>query len=296
MLFSLALKLLFPCWLFLVIIPRFAARRRLSMLLIELILSLILFVSLELAFLNLFSGTTHLHNHFNGIFLSLLIYVIILSVCLAVFFTREWVAHEKMKRELIETQLTTELNFLKSQINPHFLFNTLNNLFAMAQQAGNDKLATGVFKLSGLMRYVIYDSSVSKVPLEKEIAYINDFIGLSKLRFTEDELKVVFTVDGNVKDALITPMILIPFVENAFKHGVKIENPSLINISLSVAAGTITFECTNTLYHILRQTEGQPGIGLENVKRRLDLCYPGKHRLEIINTGESYKIHLVLTA
>jgi LytS/YehU family sensor histidine kinase len=196
---------------------------------------------------------------------------------------------------MIETQLTTELNFLKSQINPHFLFNTLNNLYSIAQRSGNDQLETGIYKLSGLMRYVIYETGTPKVQLEKEIGYIHDFIGLSRLRFTEEELNVSVRVEGPVRDAPIAPMILIPFVENAFKHGVKIEFSSFINIRIAVAGDKIIFECTNSLHQGKRIEETQTGIGLENVKRRLDLLYPGKYKLEALKLSDSYKVNLELS-
>jgi two-component system, LytTR family, sensor kinase len=226
-----------------------------------------------------------------SIWFHLVVYGLLLSFCLAWFFTKEWIQNERLKRELIETQLSTELNFLKSQINPHFLFNTLNNLYSMAQQCGNQQLEAGIYKLSGLMRYVIYETGEAKVPLAKEIEYIHDFIGLSRLRFTEEEAQVVFSAGGDVQNTLIAPMILLPFVENAFKHGVKIESSSQVSISITAGNGKIIFGCLNDV-HEHSTVEPHAGIGLENVKRRLALLYPGKHTLHITNTGGKYKVHL----
>lgn len=295
---SILLKLLFTVVVIFVIIPRFARNRKLRWLVGEIILSILIFLSLE-RFTPLLFSLYHVHAHgnfFNSLWFHVIIYTLILCTCMAWFFAKEWVQNEKLKRQMIETQLTTELNFLKSQINPHFLFNTLNNLFSIAQRSENDQLATGIHKLSGLMRYVIYDSSATKVPLQKEIGYITDFIELSKLRFTKEELKVNFTVGGTQQDAVIAPMILIPFVENAFKHGVKIESASFINILVAVKSDKIIFECENSIYAINRPADNYAGIGLENVKRRLDLIYPGNYKLETIKTDNTYKVHLELTA
>jgi two-component system, LytTR family, sensor kinase len=238
---------------------------------------------------------SHTHDFFGSIWFHLVVYGMLLSFCLAYFFTREWIRNERLKRQLIETQLTTELNFLKSQVNPHFLFNTLNNLYSIAQKSGNEQLETGIYKLSGLMRYVIYETSEAKVPLAKEIEYIHDFIGLSKLRFIAEEVRVNFLVEGPVNNVLIAPMILIPFVENAFKHGVKIESSSEIDVIVKAGSDKIVFECINDVHNVRKTTEQHAGIGLENVQRRLDLLYPGKHTLNIDKTPVKYKVYLELT-
>lgn len=299
MLVPVLLKLLFAVLVVLVIIPRFARNRKPARLVLEMFLAILLFLSIDrLSGIALNASGLHAHDHnfFNSAWFHLIIYILISCICMAWFFAKEWVRNEKLKRELIETQLTTELNFLKSQINPHFLFNTLNNLFSIAQHSENEQLATGIHKLSGLMRYVIYDSNAAKVPLHKEIGYITDFIELSKLRFTKEELTVNFVVEGPVQQLAIAPMILVPFVENAFKHGVKIESPSFINILITGSSDKIIFECVNSVYAINRPAEQQPaGIGLQNVKRRLELIYPGRHTLAITMNDNIYKIHLELT-
>jgi hypothetical protein len=128
---------------------------------------------------------------------NLFLYLFSLLVICSYFFTNEWVKHEKQKRELIETQFTTELKFLKNQVNPHFLFNTLNNLFSIAQRNNDEETANGISKLAGLMRYMLYDSSVTKVSLEKEIKNIEDFIGLNKLRYPNEEVMVTVNASGS---------------------------------------------------------------------------------------------------
>lgn len=294
MLISLLLKAGFIVWVILLIIPRFAARRKLSILMLETAISIALFMAAEFFIPGAAAHKlSHSHNFFGSFWFHLIVYFLLLSICLAVFFTREWIKNERLKRELIETQLSTELNFLKSQINPHFLFNTLNNLYSIAQKSGSEQLETGIYKLSGLMRYVIYETGSAKVPLAKEIDYIRDFIGLSKLRFTENEVAVSLVINGST-NVLIAPMILVPFVENAFKHGVKIESQTHIDINITTDNEKVIFECTNDVHNITTMAE-HSGIGLENVKRRLELLYPGKHKLEITTTAQQYKVYLTLS-
>ncbi|HEY0677947.1 MAG TPA: histidine kinase [Chitinophagaceae bacterium] len=295
MLISLLLKLGFIACILFIVIPRFSARRSLKYLLLETKIAIALFLAAEFLIPGALSHKrSHSHDFVGSFWFHFVIYGLLLSICLALFFTKEWIRNERLKRQLIETQLTTELNFLKSQINPHFLFNTLNNLYSIAQRDGNPQLETGIYKLSGLMRYVIYETGAARVPLEREIGYIHDFIGLSRLRFTEEELNISVTVQGQTSQVSIAPMILIPFVENAFKHGVKIESRSFITILIKAEESKIIFECVNSL-HSARHTEEQhSGIGLENVKRRLDLLYPSKHTLETIQSDHTYKIKLEL--
>jgi two-component system LytT family sensor kinase len=210
-----------------------------------------------------------------------LIFVIVFGLSIAWFFLKEWARAEKFRSQLEAVQLDTEVKFLKSQINPHFLFNTLNNLFSMAQGKGNDELADGISKLSGMMRYMIYESNEDFVPLKKEVEYLQNCIVLNELRYADDEVKVVFDYPDKTDGVFVAPMLFIPFVENAFKHGVMIGLSSEIDISITVANKHLTFICQNTIYNLKKMEGDKSGIGLENVKRRLDLVYPGKHRLMI---------------
>ncbi|HEY4322439.1 MAG TPA: sensor histidine kinase [Mucilaginibacter sp.] len=223
----------------------------------------------------------------------LFVFVIVFGLSLAYFFLKEWAAAEKMRSHLEAVQLDTEIKFLKSQINPHFLFNTLNNLFSMAQGRGNDELADGISKLSGMMRYMIYESNEDSVPLKKEIEYLQNCIVLNKLRYADNEAKVVFDYPDKMEGIFIAPMLFIPFVENAFKHGVSIGQSSQIDISISLSNKQLTFNCQNKCYSsIKKMTEEQSGIGLDNVKRRLDLVYPGKHKLLIDNEDGKFNVKL----
>lgn len=223
----------------------------------------------------------------------LLAFLAIEGVSVAYFFLKQWAKSELVQSQLQANQLSTEIKFLKSQINPHFLFNTLNNLFSMAQGKGNDELADGISKLSGMMRYMLYDSNEESVPLSKEIAYLEECITLNKLRYADEEVSVIFDHAGQIADISIAPMLFIPFVENAFKHGVAIGQRAAIQIALVVSGQKLIFTCVNTDYSSIKKMEMEiSGIGLENVKRRLELVYPGKHRLTIHKEDGKFMVNL----
>jgi two-component system, LytTR family, sensor kinase len=222
----------------------------------------------------------------------LLVFIGILGVSIAYFFLKEWAKADVLRISLEANQLSTEVKFLRSQINPHFLFNTLNNLFSMAQAKGNDDLADGISKLSGMMRYMIYDSSAENVPLRKEIAYLEDCITLNKLRYADDEAKVTFNYPPQSAGITIAPMLFIPFVENAFKHGVAIGQTSAIDIALIISNQKLIFTCVNPKHNAKKMDDEESGIGLENVKRRLNLLYPGKHTLHISEYDGKYFVKL----
>jgi two-component system LytT family sensor kinase len=221
-----------------------------------------------------------------------LIFIIVFGLSTAYFFLKEWARGEKFRSQLEAIQLDTEVKFLKSQVNPHFLFNTLNNLFSMAQEKGNDELAGAISNLSGMMRYMIYESNAGHVPLKSEIEYLENAITLNKLRYADDEAKVVFKYPDHTENLLVAPMMLIPFVENAFKHGLVIGESSTINITIFTENKKLTFTCENLNYGFVKKMENAGGIGLENVKRRLELVYPGKHELILKNDEDKYVVIL----
>jgi two-component system, LytTR family, sensor kinase len=223
----------------------------------------------------------------------LLAFLVIQGISIAYFFLKAWAKSELIQTQLQANQLSTEIKFLKSQINPHFLFNTLNNLFSMAQGKGNDELADGISKLSGMMRYMLYDSNEETVPLRKEITYLEECITLNKLRYADEEVKITFEYPGQIADIRIAPMLFIPFVENAFKHGVAIGQRAEIQIGIVVSGQRLNFTCVNTDYSFIKKMEMEiSGIGLENVKRRLELVYPGKHRLTINKEDGKFTVNL----
>jgi two-component system LytT family sensor kinase len=199
---------------------------------------------------------------------------------------------QKLRDELINQRQAGELALLKSQVNPHFLFNTLNNIYSLVYHK-SDEAPDAVMKFSSIMRYVLYDSTAEKISLEKEIEYLKSYIELQKLRIREPEF-VLLKVEGNSEGTFIAPMLLIPFVENAFKHAGKEFLPG-ITIVLFSDKQQISFEVSNFKQKEV-QTIEKPfgGIGLSNIRRRLDLIYPGRHILEIITENDQYKVKLLI--
>jgi LytS/YehU family sensor histidine kinase len=198
-------------------------------------------------------------------------------------------------QEIEAKQVQTELELLKTQINPHFLFNTLNNLYGMARKQ-EKATADGIARLSHLMRYMIHDSKVDRISLDKEIDQIKRLIELQKLRFSkEDKIDIDFKIEGQTKSVLIPPMLMIPFVENAFKHGISIKAPSFIHLQLKVEPEILQLSIRNSCHDIpSKKNEFNSGIGLQNVKRRLELLYPDSHTLSTRKAEDVYEVKLVL--
>lgn len=186
----------------------------------------------------------------------------------------------------------TELNFLKAQLNPHFLFNSLNSLYAEIDKT-NPGARTIVLKFSDMLRYQLYECNVEKIAIEKEIDYLQNYVALEKLR-KEDYLQIDFNTKGNLAGFEIAPLLFITFVENAFKYASNHENrKNFIIITLARDKTHIVFECRNSKDKILsRNLVEDSGIGINNVKRRLELLYPGTHQLAIENEEDLFKVSL----
>lgn len=223
--------------------------------------------------------------------------VIAINLFIAVFvsllrFASDWFELEAKKKSMENERLTAELNFLKAQINPHFLFNTLNNLYYLAYTK-SDKTTIVIEKLSQMMRYMIYDSSHDKVPLSKEIEYMKNYISLEQMRLN-NEVPIRFEIEGNPEEKWIAPLIFITFLENAFKHGVNNHNHNAwINVSIKLMNGKCEYVVENSKAHPAADTrEIKSGIGLQNVQRRLELSYPGKYILETNDQPDRYIVKL----
>jgi two-component system, LytTR family, sensor kinase len=224
-----------------------------------------------------------------------LVFLSILALAAAYFFIKEWIRNDLVRSQAETQQLDTEIRLLRSQVNPHFLFNTLNNLFSMAQKKGHEELADSISKLSGMMRYMIYESNTDTVPLQREIVYLEDCIALNKLRYADSEVTVSFRQPAPAVAAgiSIAPMLFVPFLENAFKHGVSIGHHASISLDVSVEQKKLIFTCENTDYSAVRKLEDEKGgIGLENVRRRLELLYPGRHALRVGPVAGKYIVNL----
>jgi two-component system LytT family sensor kinase len=203
----------------------------------------------------------------------------------------QWLRSEQRTKEIANEKLKAELSFLKAQINPHFLFNTLNNIYALAT-AQSEQTAAAIMKLSSIMRYVLTEARNDLVPLEKEILFTSHYIELQKMRLT-DKTIVDFSVRGEPFGHQIAPLLLLPFVENAFKYGISTRERSPINILLEIQKDSLNFKiCNQKHLNTLLRVSDNTGIGISNTKRRLDLFYEDRYLLEIDDKPNEFSVHL----
>ena len=205
-------------------------------------------------------------------------------------FTLDWFVNERVQRDLENQRLSAELAFLKSQINPHFLFNSLNSIYSLAYQK-SDTTPEAILKLSEIMRYMLYECNDNKVELTKELQYLHNYIDLQKIRFGNKAF-IDFEVKGEITDQYIVPLLLIAFIENAFKHGIANDPAVPIRLKINIEDGKLYFFIQNKKHTHNRDASG--GIGLSNVKRRLDLLYPEKYNLDIRDEADMYTCQLSL--
>jgi two-component system, LytTR family, sensor kinase len=219
-------------------------------------------------------------------------YTVIISIyAMLIRFSIDWFDSQKYKDELIKERQASEIALLRSQVNPHFLFNTLNNIYSLVYSK-SDEAPEAVMKLSSLMRYMLYDSNTDSVPVIKEVEYLNSFIELQQLRLTRKDF-VEISVIGSMENRTLAPMLLIPFVENAFKHGDKNREPG-IQILLEMSPGKLRFSVENYIKsgNPVAADETVGGFGLSNIQRRLRLLYPDRHELHIQQEDQKYKVEL----
>lgn len=203
--------------------------------------------------------------------------------------------YSRLQQRMAETakeKAEAELNFLKSQINPHFLFNSLNSVYFLIDK-NNVVARESLHKFSDMLRYQLYEVNGAKIPVEKEINYLKDYVDLQKLR-KDEHYSVSFSYSPQVKDFSIEPLLLIPFVENAFKHvSSHSSKDNFVKLELTRSNGQFIFSAENSKDKA-KVTDPYSGIGLANVKRRLELLYPGKHQLTITDEDDIYKVNLKL--
>jgi len=200
---------------------------------------------------------------------------------------------EHLNQAIINEQNEAQLKFLRSQINPHFLFNTLNNIYSLAV-VRSEKTADMVLKLSNLLRYVIYEGRVEQVELQKEYEQLQHYIGLFQMR-SETPLDISLEAQGAIEDWTLEPMILIPIIENCFKHCDFETNPeAYIKIQLAVQDKQLCFKTQNTFDDQDLQKDKVGGVGLENIQRRLQLKYDGRHALKVNKNGNVFEVKLEL--
>ncbi len=213
-----------------------------------------------------------------------------LAVAIKLF--KEWFRQREHALRAENEKVRIELESLRSQVHPHFLFNTLNNLYSLTLSS-SPSASLVVVHLSDLLRYMLYECTAPEVPVEKELQMLKKYIELEKLRYG-DRLDVGFTTSGNTKHLAISPLLLLPFVENSFKHGVSEQlDQCWINIHVHVEENLFKFQVSNSRLQRNENTSG--GLGMENVQRRLRLLYPDMHSLTITQENEIYAVKLELT-
>lgn len=204
-------------------------------------------------------------------------------------FTRGWLRGVFLIERLRLEKSTVELAFLKSQIDPHFLFNTLNSIYALALEEKGNRTADSIARLGGLMRYSLEDTRENVIPLQKELDYLSNYIALQKLRLTEFT-QVNCQIDVFDGSRLLAPLLMIPLVENAFKYGVSPNHPTKIELQIRQVENLLIVDVQNTI--IANQKVVSSGMGLKNLQNRLTLLYPGQHQLETGPQGDLYIAHL----
>lgn len=192
-------------------------------------------------------------------------------------------------------KVSSELSLLKSQINPHFLFNSLNTVYGLALEEQSPKSAEGIQKLSDMMRFMLQENTVERIPLEREIKYINDYIDFQNLRISDhDNIKMDINLDESCKGE-IAPMLLIPMIENAFKHGISLDKPSWINIKLECHQREVHLNIQNSMHQKTGRNSEESGIGLENVRQRLTILYPDQHLFQLFEDSEKFEANIKIT-
>jgi LytS/YehU family sensor histidine kinase len=216
--------------------------------------------------------------------------IIVYFASISIRFLQKLRDDDKKESEISKERIATELLYLKQQVNPHFLFNTLNNIYSLSIK--NPEITPeAILKVSSILRYTLYKSDNSLALLKDEIEIINTYIDFQKLRF-KNNLPVVWEVTGSPDKNKVEPFILLPLVENAFKYGMANQNDSLINIQITINRDRLKFLISNKKNLLAESYFEHPGIGIKNIIRRLDLVYPGRHEFKITDENGMFSVLL----
>ena len=228
--------------------------------------------------------------------LVLIISLLVLGISTSVQTVQKWQKDVQLRQQLEQQKTISELSFLKAQINPHFFFNTLNTIYALTV-SDIETARQALHTLSRMMRYVLYETRKDMTLLSQEIAFLQDYVKLMQLRLTE-QVRVTSAIPATFRDTPVAPMLFLPFVENAFKHGVSSQWPSSIEISLRQQEKALHLTVKNTIFTSPAVVEESSGIGLVNTRRRLDLLYPGRYSLCIDEHApeNTFQVELTLHA
>lgn len=281
------------------LLPLLTQKKKYTLFAVLTIIHAVLFgqlVWLTLYKLDLFPGyfdySKHTEFSFGKLFSGLTGNYVLVLFAVAIIIFKKWYLSERSKKKLTEEKLEAELSFLKSQIHPHFLFNTLNNLYALTL-IKSDQTSDVVLKLSGLLDYMIYKSNDKFVALSQELEMLESYIELEKLRYNK-RLDLDYQIKGDASYRKIAPLILLPFIENSFKHGASGDrtNPK-IRIIIEIENDCVHLKVVNSIKVESEKDDSLgEGIGLKNVRRRLDLIYPDMHKLDIRQGEQEFEVKL----
>lgn len=289
-----------------ILVPRFLLKNRNYIFFLLMILVVIVTVTLS----SLTDKLLHIHELMDRAFVQkgenpprgrnygfemfmIIITGLVLAISTSITSTQKLQQDLQLRLTLEQDKISSELSFLKAQINPHFFFNTLNNIYALTLINVEDS-RIALHQLSRMMRYLLYETQKGSTLLSKEIAFIKDYISLMQLRITE-LTALTFDMPAQIKDMTIAPMLFLPFVENAFKHGISATKPSKIIIKIKQNENELELQVKNSVFNEPQSlADENKGIGLQNTIRRLDLMYPEKYKLDIDqkNQDQEYAIHL----
>jgi len=281
-----------------VLLPKLLLRRKYVLFVVSLLVSAALFILFQRYLLVYIDYPIILPDEaaavkfwkFNPFYAFVNIYSIA-GLFIAIKLLKFWLREQQLRSEMEQQNKTSELAMLRSQVNPHFLFNTLNNIDSLIM-IDQEKASDSIIKLSEIMRYMLYDSNTDKVDLESEIRYLRSYISLQRLRYAKPAF-VTFSIDGDCHGLKIAPMLFIPFVENAFKHSKRAVEPPGISIHITCRGTNVKLVVENFVENEKEINKDQSkGIGLSNIRRRLELLYPGNHFFHINRENGMYKITL----
>lgn len=281
---------------YLILIPRLLDAKKYRLYIISALIAIVLFslikygIAMQFKSIVLIRAKGMIIHPGQYVTSTILTNIVFIFMGLILQFTADWFINERVQRKLENERLAAELAFLKSQINPHFLFNSLNSIYSLAYQR-SETTPEAILKLSEIMRYMLYECNDNKVDLSKELQYLQSYIDLQKIRFGK-KAYVDFQINGVITNQRIAPLLLIAFIENAFKHGIANDPLSPIKLQIDIDQEKLRFYTQNSKHRLNRDAVG--GIGLSNVKRRLNLLYPAAHQLEIRDEADTYTCELYL--
>ncbi|RAW00818.1 sensor histidine kinase [Pseudochryseolinea flava] len=288
------------------LIPRYLVRRRYVPYLLLLTLTIVVTASCIVMAYYLMASIKNTtldalfgHSNFSYFFITLTLPSTLTSMFLAmsIKLTKNWIGAQQREQLLEKQKLESELKFLRSQLNPHFLFNTINSIFVLIHK-NQDMASESLAKFSDLLRYQLYECNEDEILLSQELRYLENYIELERLRMDSKLVVLTIQIDPTFPyDATIAPLLLVPFIENAFKHVSTQRNEgNWIKINLSFSGERMTFTISNSVFDTTssRAVMKNSGIGLQNVRRRLNLMYPGEHDLSIDRTAEQFDVVLTI--